>query len=124
MTSSPVFPSTSSATLPSASSGGAKGAAKTTETATLPPKKPSISAQPSEVKQPEIPKSRTVAKKGPRTVGNQYLDSLEELMFTLEGSTCYYVCCLKPNDQQISDNFADETALRQLRYLGTSLPPF
>ena len=98
---------------------GAKGSKPAEPASNTSPKKGSFEKPAVAVAVPAAPeqKSRTI-KKGIRTVGTQYLDSLEELMFTLEGSNCFYVCCLKPNDQQLPDVFAEDTTLRQLRYLG------
>jgi hypothetical protein len=53
-----------------------------------------------------------------RTVGTQFKEQLHALMDSIYATTPHYIRCLKPNDQNVSDNFNRVRITEQLRYGG------
>lgn len=52
------------------------------------------------------------------TVMSEFKKQLSSLLELIEKSTPHYIRCLKPNDQNVCDNFVEERVLQQLRYSG------
>eukprot|EP01133_Synstelium_polycarpum_P007732 gene7732-9062_t len=63
-------------------------------------------------------KGAPVAKKTGGSVAGQFQEQLGVLLTTLSSATLYYVRCIKPNIQLISDNFNSTQVLTQLRSVG------
>ncbi|KAJ1437438.1 P-loop containing nucleoside triphosphate hydrolase protein, partial [Ochromonadaceae sp. CCMP2298] len=52
------------------------------------------------------------------TVGAQFKEQLQTLMESVYATTPHYIRCLKPNDENVSDNFSRLRITEQLRYGG------
>lgn len=52
------------------------------------------------------------------TVMSGFKKQLGGLLKLIEESTPHYIRCLKPNDQNVADNFVEKRVLQQLRYSG------
>lgn len=52
------------------------------------------------------------------TVMSGFKKQLGDLLKLIEASTPHYIRCLKPNDQNVADNFVEQRVLQQLRYSG------
>lgn len=52
------------------------------------------------------------------TVMSGFKKQLGDLLKLIEASTPHYIRCLKPNDQNVADNFVEKRVLQQLRYSG------
>lgn len=52
------------------------------------------------------------------TVMSEFKKQLNSLLNLIKKSTPHYIRCLKPNDQNIADNFVEKRVLQQLRYSG------
>lgn len=52
------------------------------------------------------------------SVGSQFKDQLGALMTTIYSTSPHYIRCLKPNDQNVADNFTRLRITEQLRYGG------
>lgn len=53
-----------------------------------------------------------------KSVGSQFRDSLNMLMFTLNATTPHYVRCIKPNDSKQPFEYNPQRAVQQLRACG------
>lgn len=60
----------------------------------------------------------TKGKKKNATLGSEFRQSLEDLMFKLQQSTPQFIRCLKPNPDKAAGNFIDKQVAEQLRYCG------
>lgn len=88
--------------------------------------RPAISAAAIDVDTAVIPAAKRKSLGAPKpaaaavvqSVGTQFKDQLNNLMSTIYATAPHYIRCLKPNDQNVADNFTRLRITEQLRYGG------